>query len=501
METPLLSAAETYAPVVGAAAASGRPGPADAAGSDSSDDASPSGPASGAGTGPTAPGAAPPGRGNGPSRALDSDDGNRRRRNLLIALVAAAVVIAVIIAAILLRGRLSGQGIGPGSTPTPSATPVLTDASLLTVDDVRILDEGVAWTDVLTQDRIDADTPRPNCIVLDAEGVPLSQSTRVRKIQAGEDPNSFVLHEAFQFATPEDAASATEVWTQQLGGCDQPISLIAYGWSISGVGDAATGVTTIVQDKTPVDHTVQLSRTGSVVHVIDAAEAAGTPDGTQVATLLGTAVGRTCEAAGGTCADSPSAAMAPPPATADNPEFLDNADLPRITPGTGRWGGTDVGTSFSFFGSQCESRDLATVSGPEARKHRAYLLQEDAGAPEGTFGVDEYILTFPDKGGADGLVKDLTDSINACEDNMLTATVDDGDAIELEANGQGITGRTWVVTQQVDENTQQRYRVAVVQVDRHVIYTLIPTGSSFDFSNDQWKEIAERAGERLATTL
>ena len=410
-------------------------------------------------------------------------------------------MIALIFAAVLIRGRITGQGMGAAPTPTSAATPALTVGSLLTVDDVRPLDANAAWAETLTQERVDADTPRPSCLVADADGIPLPQSTKVRKIQAGGDISTYVLHEAFQFASPTDAEAASALFTQQLGGCEQPISLLLNGWNVTGVGDAASGVTTVVQDKTPVNHTILLSRTGNVVHVVDAAKPQSSPNAKAVATLLGTAVGRTCQAAGGTCADAPSAALAPPPRTAENPEFLANPDLPRITAGTGRWGGTDVATSFDFFGSQCEARDLATVSGPESRKHRAYLLQEDAAAPEGTFGVDEYILTFKDKAGADTLVKDLGTALDGCEATMLTAKVQKGDTFKFGANGKEVTGRTWLVTQQVDQTTKQKYRLGLVQVDRTAIYTMIPTGESFDFSNEQWRAIAERAGQRFATSL
>ncbi|QGF22530.1 sensor domain-containing protein [Raineyella fluvialis] len=190
-----------------------------------------------------------------------------------------------------------------------------------------------------------------------------------------------------------------------------------------------------------------------------------------------------------------------PPRTDPNPAFLANADLPRITLGTGRWGGTEVGTHFDFFGSQCEGKDLANVAGPSDRKHRAYLLQEDAAAPQ-TFGVDEYILTFPDRGSADQLVKDVSGSLDGCDKAMLTAKVDKTDNISAKgAGGKDITGRTWVITQQVNQTTKQRYRIALAQVDNSVIYLLVPTGESFDFNNGQWRAVGERAGARLSSTL
>lgn len=451
---------------------------------------------------PTRPsaGSEPPRPPRGPSRALESEF-PRGRRNLIIGVVAAVVVIALIVGVILLRGRLTGQGPGAASTPSQTAAPVLSAASMITVDDVRSLNGEAAWAETLTQDRVDATTPRPSCVLPDAEGTPLPVATMVREIQAGGDDSTYVLHEAVQFDSVEDATTASELWTHQLGDCSKPISLILNGWNVSGVGDAATGVSTVVQDTTSIHHTVQLARTGSVVHVIDASRPDSTPEGAAVAGMLGAVVGRTCEAAGGACSDDPTAAGGLPPSTAENPEFLANADFPRITPGTGRWGSTPVATSFEFFGTQCEGRDLASVSGPSARKHRAYLLQEDAAAPEGTFGVDEYILTFDDKGGADALVDELTTSIDGCSNNMLTATIDKTDAISSTANNWEVTGQTWVVTQQIDQNTKQRYRIGLVQVDRDVIYTLIPTGETFDFSNEQWRALSERAGQRLASTL
>ncbi|WOQ17939.1 hypothetical protein [Raineyella sp. W15-4] len=409
------------------------------------------------------------------------------------------MVIGVIVTTVLFRGRTSGPA-ATGS-PTFSGTPVISAAALLTTDDARRLDDKVTWTETLTQSRVDASTPRANCLTTDAQGVPLPQAAMVRNLQGGGDANTNVLNEAFQFGSVQDATTAATIWTTQLGACERPVSYLEGGWAVSNVGDSSAGVSAVVQDKTSVHHTVMLSRSGTVITVVDASRPNTTPDGAVVAGLLGTAVGRTCQAAGGACATDPSATDGVPPKTASNPDFLANADLPRITPGTGRWGGTDVATSFDFFGSQCEGKDLANVAGPTARRHRAYLIQEDAAAPQ-TFGVDEYILTFPDRQSADALVKDISGSIDGCDKAMLTAKVDKTD--DLSAKGAGdraVTGRSWVVTQQVNQTSKQKYRLALAQIDNSVIYLLVPTGDAYDFTNAQWKALGERAGVRLSSTL
>ncbi|MEA5155497.1 hypothetical protein [Raineyella sp.] len=421
------------------------------------------------------------------------------RRNIIIGAIALVVVVGVIVTTVLFRARMSGPtATGP---QTVTGAPVLSAAAMLTADDARRLDDKTTWAETLTQTRADSNAPRPNCLTTDAQGVPLPQATMIRNIQGGGDPNTNLLNEAVQFASAQDATTAAAIWTAQLGGCERPVSYLEGGWTVSNVGDSSAGVSAIVQDKTSVHHTVMLSRSGSVITIVDASKPNTTPDGAVVAGLLGTAVGRTCHAAGGACPTDPTASAGIPPKTAANPEFLATADLPRITAGTGRWGATDPSTSFDFIGSQCEGKDLANVAGPTARKHRAYLLQEDAAAPQ-TFGVDEYVLTFPDRASADSLVKDISGSIDGCEKAMLTAKVQKTDDLAAPgAGGKDVTGRTWVVTQQVNQTSKQKYRLALAQVDNTVIYLLAPTGDSFDFDNGQWKSIGDRSGVRLSLTL
>ncbi len=498
--TGTITAAETTSGIPAVAASGDSAGPGAGA-------ASPTRPAASGVSTPPAPapatgGGGTPPRGKGPSRAMDGGGGFSEwltRRNIVIGAIALVVVIGVVVTTVLFRARTSG----PTATGTQTFTgaPILSAASLLTAADAQRLDGGTTWTETLTQTRADSNTPRPNCLTTDAQGVPLPQATMVRNIQGGGDANTNLLNEAFQFGSVQDATTAAAIWTAQLGGCERPVSYLEGGWTVSNVGDSSAGVSATVQDKTSVHHTVMLSRSGSVITVVDASKPNTTPDGAVVAGLLGTAVGHTCQAAGGTCPTDPTAASGVPPKTATDPEFLATADFPRITAGTGRWGATDPSTSFDFIGSQCEGKDLANVAGPTARKHRAYLLQEDAAAPQ-TFGVDEYVLTFPDRASADSLVKDVSGSIDGCEKAMLTAKVQKTDDVGTKgAGGKDVTGRTWVVTQQVNQTSKQKYRLALVQIDNTVIYLLAPTGDSFDFDNGQWKSIGDRAGVRFSLTL
>ncbi|QGF24071.1 caspase family protein [Raineyella fluvialis] len=415
------------------------------------------------------------------------------RRKRIIGAVAIVLVVGVVLATVLLRGGFLGTGSKHSSV---GAAQILVP-SMLTVDDVRQLDTRTVWTSTLSQDWIGSDTPAPVCLAFSDPSLPTPQAAAVRRFQGGPDQDSYVLDVAMQFASDTEAASTADVLLRHMGACDQPGALLERGWNVTGAGDAAAGVSAIIQDKSPVHHTVQVGRTGKVLHILDASQPSVSPDGGRIVGLLAAVIGRACAPAAGTCPDNPSASPGVPPRTALDPQFLAPGDLPRITATTGRWAGTDVSTSFPFFGSQCEGKNLATVPGPQDRRHRSYLLKDDAAAPQGGFGVDEYILAFPDSKGADALAKDVGASIDGCATSIPTAKVEKGDTIDLKAGNATLSGRTWTVTQQVDPNARQKYRLALVQLDRNVVYLLAPTGSSFDFSDAQWKAVAVRAGERV----
>lgn len=422
----------------------------------------------------------------------DASSSGHRTRNIIVGVVAAVLVLAIILVAIFfLRGDPGTTG-GPDPSPTPSETPaVLTAESMLAPADLAPLGEG--WTETLAQDRIDSSTPRPNCITPDAEGLPLASASMVRQWESGAQR---MLQEAFTFANPEEATKAANLLTTQLGACERPVSWLRPGLDITGVGDSSAGVVAVVQDDADIAHSVTVSRTGNTVHILDHAKPEGAANKDDVAAVTGTAVAKTCEAAGGTCAESPAAETGVPPKLEENPQFLAGADIPRITPGAGRWGGTEVSSEFDFYGSQCEGRDLAALSGPQ-KALRTYLLQEDANAPEGVFGVDELILTYEDADGAEQLISDMGESINGCADAMLTADVTEGEDLEATgANGEEITGQTWTVTQSVDESTAQYYRLALIQVEDTVIYTVLTSTEDFDFSDGQWQAVGQRAGQR-----
>ena len=270
------------------------------------------------------------------------------------------------------------------------------------------------------------------------------------------------------------------------------------GYEITGLGDEAVAVKLVLQDQTPEYHTVVLARTGQNVNIIDVAQKDSSVSADDVADAARQVINRQCGSAAGLCSASDMQVKdSMPPAGGDEPGFLAAGDIPRITPGTGNWAGTaltkevDVGD-----GSNCEAVDFATVSGPQKRQQRTYLLRNDPGAPA-EFGIDEVVLTMPNTGDAEDLVSEIGDSIDGCESRLLTAKVPQKGEVKAKgAGGMEIEGRWFTVTQELGGNQKSTYRVAVVQSGTKVIYTRMNPEGDFDLEDDEWARVNKRAGQR-----
>ncbi len=144
-------------------------------------------------------------------------------------------------------------------------------------------------------------------------------------------------------------------------------------------------------------------------------------------------------------AASPSPRRRPLPAIRSAGSFA--ADLPRITPGAGRWGATEPKTTLDVVGSLCEAINLKTVAGTQSVGQRTLLLADDSNAPQG-FGVDQVVYTFADAKGVSTLANKLDKNLTGCADRAPTASVTEGPTVKgTGADGAKISGSTYLVTQ------------------------------------------------------
>ncbi len=421
-----------------------------------------------------------------PAVPEEKPKGKRSARPALVVISAVAVVALLVAAGVWLFTLRSGA---PSGEPTNPDTASALDP-LVTAADLGSLG-GVTWTATTAT----SDTARPICLPATGAGVPNAQRSVSRRTTASDDESAAFVQVIETYADDTAATQAYTARTVQAGTCAEDVAWITGANSVSGLADAAISERLVVEEEAAgTFHTLLISRTGRAVSLIDIATTKSPVNALDLANVAGQALSRQCGGEQGTCPSSIGVATVPPPA-GDPAGWLVEADVPRVTPGAGRWGATDPKTTLDVIGSQCEAMNLQSVSGTQSAGQRTLLLADDNAAPKG-FGIDMVTYTFTSAKDAASLSAKLSENITKCHDRAPTATVVAGPA--AKGTGEGnlkFSGDTFEVTQKT-ETTSVLYRVAVLTVDTKVVYLLANPTTGFDFTDSQWKAIAVRAGQR-----
>ncbi|MCB0911192.1 MAG: hypothetical protein KDB60_06210 [Propionibacteriaceae bacterium] len=420
-----------------------------------------------------------------PQPGVKKEKHNSRRALIVIA---AVLVVALLVAAgiWLLTLRSGAPSGGPTNPDTASALdPLVTATDLGTLG-------GLTWTESTAT----SDPDRPLCLPAAGDGVPDAQRSVSRKTTASDDESAAFVQAIDTYPDDATATAAYSARTVQAGTCSDAVAWITGANSVSGLADAAISERLVVEgEAADTFHTLLISRTGRTVSLVDITTTKSAVNALDLANVVGQALSRQCGGDQGTCPSSIEVATVPPPAGAPA-GWLVEGDVPRVTPGEGRWGAVDPHTTLDVVGTQCEAMDLKSVAGTTSSAQRTLLLADDVAAPSG-FGIDMVTYTFASAKDATKLGKKLSSNIAKCPDRAPTATVKDGPA----ANGTGeadlkFSGDTYQVTQKTQSGTVH-YRVGVLTVDDKVVYLLANPTSDFDFTDSQWKAVAVRAGQRV----
>ena len=292
-----------------------------------------------------------------------------------------------------------------------------------------------------------------------------------------------------------DDAAATQAFTAQLadaGSCANDTALITGASTVNGLADTAEAIRVTMQGTKDEHHILLLTRSGRTLNTFDVTGEANLTVAA-VAQAAAAALDRQCSA-GGTCPSTVTVADSLPPA-GQPVGWLVAADLPQITPGSGKW--TALPTqAVSLSGSQCEDLDLTKVSGTTDSGERVFVLTGDSKAPN-QFGLDHAVWTFSAAKAATSLASKLATSIGDCAANTPTATVSPGPSIKGNGNGVPVTGKTWEITHKLSTGPIM-FRVAVVTSGNRVSYLLANPSKDFDFSDAEWVAVALRAGQRAS---
>ncbi len=336
----------------------------------------------------------------------------------------------------------------------------------------------------------------PVCLPATAEALPTADRTDRRVLTSETAGVDYVNHVVDSYPDRATAARAFQQRLLQAGSCADVDALIVNTYTVTGLADNAFVTQFQVQAEQVENHTVLVSQTGRNLSMIDiSAPNPVLPD--DVAAVATKPLERLCGGGQGTCPSSPDLVPSVP-AAGQNPGWLAEADLPRITPGAGRWAASRPDSKLSIIGSQCESVTLKQVEGVTASAQRTLLLADDPAAPT-VFGVDQVVYTFPDAKAAKSFADKVTGNVEACAETVPTASVAKGPTTKGQgAQGIEFSGKSFLVTHKTGTEDSTVYRVGVVRVAGRVAYLLANPGPGFDFTDQQWKAILQRAGERVS---
>jgi hypothetical protein len=441
----------------------------------------------------------------------DYDDDERRRlgQKTKLALIIGAVAVVVVIGLLIgyaVRGAANQQQTPPKASPSgggssqaanqsAGGTALLTDATMLSPKQAKILDPSRTWKIDTTRHGATEEGRVAACFGGEPpQGQPTPQQEFVRVLKGGKT-TPLALHAATAYNSPEDATLAYQIAAKTLGGCAVTGNYIESGRHVSGIGDQAVGVVVMdVKSKKNIQaHSVILNRTGRVMNVIDAVQPSKAIAIGNVADAMGQVNGALCEAAGGQCGSKASVKKGPPPLGGDEPGFLAFGDLPPAGPKISPWIAPGVELpKKDFGGSGCESVNWATEEA-KSRSARDYLMRESG---KDFFGLNEIVLTTKNAKAANKLVGKLRSNLSKCGSGQGTARVSNLKKVtSVGEQKTTIAGWTAVVKQRSTLGLV-KYRVGFVSAGSKVIYTFLNPSPEYDFTNSQWNTVAVRAGER-----
>lgn len=409
----------------------------------------------------------------------------RRGAKRAVILIAAVAVVALIVTGV----------VWAINQPVSTTSRVPTDPSQAALDPLPTPQDvaglaSLTWSESVPES---PSTALPLC--LSAATTSAERSSR-RELVATDPTTGHLLGIVDTFADAATATTALSEYATQLAQCDEAGVLIRDGVEVTGLADQTVAVRLRLQGADLSYHLVLLAQTGRTISLVDLATAEDA-DAAELVAAVANPLERICSGGEGACPSLPEATSTLPAAGTD-PGWLSEADLPRITAAAGRWGATEITSTLSVLGSQCEGVDLQRVSGTSDNGQRTLLLGDDPDAPIG-FGVDQVTYSFNTAKQASAFVKKLSDNITSCSDRFPTATVAEGDSVKGSGAGAAaFTGSNFSVTQKTDASDTVPYRVGVLQVGTRVGYLLANPSADFDFSDAQWKSILVRAGQRIS---
>ncbi|MDO5082072.1 MAG: hypothetical protein Q4D89_01555 [Arachnia propionica] len=439
-----------------------------------------------------------------PSRARLEESGegdggwfhHHRRTLLLWGSGALAALVLIVIGFFVLANRGRGdEAQQPGESTTSELPPAASTANLMEASDASNIVPDVSWSQVTTSELKKDHQYRVVCRGKDVADInPVVSLQRTLGADDAERQPA-LLHEIDGYASVDAATQVYAKRVSDISTCAINQLYIAGATAVTGLGDEAVQVTVVSEEENSLHHTLLMVRTGRTVSTFVVKQTGAAVDPAPLARAAAVRLQEICAASEGTCPGEPTVTPSVPPRV-EPPGWLISADLPRITPGSGKWvqGGAPADVKANGIG--CENMSLDTDPGPTERQQITFVLSETNQVPAG-FGLDELRFTFADEEAASGFESTLVSNILSCKERLTTANVTEFEAVSgTGANEVPVTARMFSVSLDKSDDSKAHYQLVITRAANTVSYVLVAVAPEYQFSEAQLGSVAIRAAQR-----
>lgn len=363
--------------------------------------------------------------------------------------------------------------------------------NLLTATQVSSLDPAQAWTVEGTDENVANTTPYATCPTQRfADTDPLKVFVRTF---TGSGPGNARVAQSIEVSRSDKVATeAYQRLVQWYSDCEHPRTQLVAAYTVKRpFGDFQ--ILSLRSNREPErTFTVGFSHSGTitstVVHEVDGEEG---PSIDAFAQMLNTSVAKVCKDSGGECSDAIEVMASDPPPTTEAPAFLGIVDLPPVAAIDRVWAGAPFSAQTNPAATQCDKATYTSDSVAKAES-RVYVLYQATELPP-EFGVAETVARFTSTDKAKAFVKKVTQRVDGCSDDILSAAVDQKRKVSVS----GASGLVWRVGFEVADGKKVYYRTAIVRRGADVAQVTFTPAGDYDISQNTFRAIAKRAATRL----
>ncbi|MET0930560.1 MAG: hypothetical protein ABWX74_13655 [Aeromicrobium sp.] len=363
--------------------------------------------------------------------------------------------------------------------------------NLLAPEQLTTLDASRAWTTESTDESVDNTTPYATCPTKRyADPNPLK--VFVRTFTSDGTGNARVAQAIEVSKSDEVATEAYQRLVQWYSDCEHPrVQLVAAYTVERPFGDFQ--ILSLRSHRSPErTFTVGFSHSGTItstlVHEVDGAKG---PSIEAFAAELNASVAKVCKDSGGECSDAVEVVRTDPPPTTESPSFLGIVDLPPIADINQVWAAAPFSAETNPAATQCDKATYTSKSVAKADS-RVYVLYQATNLPP-EFGVAETTARFSSTKKAKAFVAKVTDRIDSCSEDILSATIDQRREIKLPE----ASGVVWRVGFEVEGGEKVYFRTAIVRRGADVAQVTFTPSGMYDITQTEFTAIAQRAATRL----